>query len=197
MRRSTEIPLGRVAKALVRRRGCGAGANASAGDDDEERYNAIVNRSPKDLNHPKLYKQEASPLQGTHSLTLLSIFDLESHNPISRLLGLLTFILTFFSAIVLGYAEELVHRRHIFLPRSLRLGTPFKVLWTIVKESDLNIGAVCGDNSYSRDKKRNAGGLSGRWKTKSQSTMKGEAKAVSPNRLRRRKSIRGTKPSSN
>ncbi|MED6128122.1 hypothetical protein PIB30_094629, partial [Stylosanthes scabra] len=86
-----------------------------------ERYNAIVNRSPKDLNHPKLYKQGASPSQSTHSLTLSTIFDLESHNPISGLLGLFTFILTSLSAIVLGYAEELVLRRHIFLPRSLRL----------------------------------------------------------------------------
>ncbi|MED6140468.1 hypothetical protein PIB30_093533 [Stylosanthes scabra] len=37
------------------------------------------------------------------------------------------------------------HRRHIFLPRILRLGTPFEVLWTIVKGPDLNISAVCGD----------------------------------------------------
>ncbi|MED6162059.1 hypothetical protein PIB30_066819 [Stylosanthes scabra] len=88
----------------------------------QERYNAIVNRSAKDLNHLKLYKQGASPPQ-----------------------GLFSFILTTFSVIVLGYAEELVHQRHIFLPRSLRLSTPFKVLWTIVKEPDLNISAVCGE----------------------------------------------------
>ncbi|MED6132450.1 hypothetical protein PIB30_019049 [Stylosanthes scabra] len=83
-------------------------------------------------------------------------------------------MLTSFSAIVLGYAEELVRRRHIFLPRLLRLGTPFKVIWTIVKEPDLNIGVVCGENSYSKDKKRSAGGLSGRWTMKSQSTTKEE-----------------------
>ncbi|MED6111938.1 hypothetical protein PIB30_056975 [Stylosanthes scabra] len=87
----------------------------------------------------------ASPHQGTHSLTLLPIFDLESHNPISGLLGLFSFILTSFFVIALGYAEKLVHRKHIFLPRSLRLGTPFKVIRTIVKEPDLNIGAVCGE----------------------------------------------------
>ncbi|MED6124348.1 hypothetical protein PIB30_058165 [Stylosanthes scabra] len=111
----------------------------------QKRYNSIVNRSPKNLNHPKLYKQGASPSQGIHSLTLSPIFNLESHNPISRLLRLFSFILTTFNIIVLGYAEELVHRRHIFLPRSLRLSTPFKVLWTIVKETDLNIGTVCGE----------------------------------------------------
>ncbi|MED6147717.1 hypothetical protein PIB30_046409 [Stylosanthes scabra] len=103
-----------------------------------ERYDAIVDGSPKDLNHPKLYILGASPPQGTHSLTLPTIFDLESHNPISGLLGLFTFTLTSVSVIVLGYAEELVHRRHIFLPRSLKLGTPFKVLWRIIKEPDLN-----------------------------------------------------------
>ncbi|MED6126563.1 hypothetical protein PIB30_079656 [Stylosanthes scabra] len=75
----------------------------------QERYDAIANRSPKDLNHPKLYKQGASPPQ------------------------------------VLSHTEELVHRRHIFLAQSLRLSTPFKVLWTIIKEPDLNIGAVCGE----------------------------------------------------
>ncbi|MED6137969.1 hypothetical protein PIB30_069928 [Stylosanthes scabra] len=67
-----------------------------------------MNGSLKDLNHPKLYKQGASPLQGTHSLTLLTIFDLESHSAISGLLGLFISILISFSAIVLGYAEELV-----------------------------------------------------------------------------------------
>ncbi|MED6116456.1 hypothetical protein PIB30_100480, partial [Stylosanthes scabra] len=50
----------------------------------------------------------ASPPQGTHSRTLLTIFNLESHNPISGLLGLFIFILISFSAIVLGYAEELI-----------------------------------------------------------------------------------------
>ncbi|MED6200677.1 hypothetical protein PIB30_087601 [Stylosanthes scabra] len=71
------------------------------------RYNS--NRSHEDLNHLKLYKQGASPPQGTHYLTLLTLFDLESHNPISGgLLGLFTFTSTPFSAIVLGYAVELV-----------------------------------------------------------------------------------------
>ncbi|MED6209146.1 hypothetical protein PIB30_051961 [Stylosanthes scabra] len=37
-----------------------------------------------------------------------------------------------------------MHRRHIFLPRALRLNTPFKILWTNVKGPDLNIGVVCG-----------------------------------------------------
>ncbi|MED6221741.1 hypothetical protein PIB30_057658 [Stylosanthes scabra] len=58
---------------------------------------------------------------------------------------------------LLGYSSRprrrACHRKHIFLSRTPRLGTPFKVLWTIVKGSDLNIGAVCGD-SYSRNKKR-------------------------------------------
>ncbi|MED6175867.1 hypothetical protein PIB30_082334 [Stylosanthes scabra] len=83
--------------------------------------------------------------QGTHSLTILTLFDLESHNPISGLLGLLIFT----STSLLRHSSRLrrttCHRRHIFLPRILRLGTLFKVLWTIVKGSDLNIGAVCGD----------------------------------------------------
>ncbi|MED6115414.1 hypothetical protein PIB30_090314 [Stylosanthes scabra] len=52
--------------------------------------------------------------------------------------------------ITLGYARELDLRRHIFLLRLLRLGIPFKVLWTIVKLLDLNIGAVRGENSYSK-----------------------------------------------
>ncbi|MED6135215.1 hypothetical protein PIB30_044204 [Stylosanthes scabra] len=86
------------------------------------------------------------------------------------------------------------HRRHIFLPRISRFGTPFKVLWTIIKGSDLNIGAVCGD-SYSRDKKRSAGDPSERWTTKYHSTMRKQPTATR-NRLRKRKSIKGTKPSS-
>ncbi|MED6135847.1 hypothetical protein PIB30_050508 [Stylosanthes scabra] len=86
----------------------------------------------------------ASPPQGTHSFILLTIFDLEPHNPISGLLGLFIFINP-----LLRHSSRLrrraCHRRHIFLPRILRLGTPFKVLWTIVKGPDLNIGAVCGE----------------------------------------------------
>ncbi|MED6225341.1 hypothetical protein PIB30_092765, partial [Stylosanthes scabra] len=98
------------------------------------RYNP--NRSHEDLNHLKLYKQGASPPQGTHSLTLLTLFDLESHNPIFGLLGLLIFT----STPLLRHSSRLrrraCHRRHIFLPRILRLGTPFKVLWTIDKGPD-------------------------------------------------------------
>ncbi|MED6222061.1 hypothetical protein PIB30_060870 [Stylosanthes scabra] len=110
----------------------------SGGNVTNQPRGPILKESPKDLNHPKLYEEGASPPQDTHSLTLPTIFDQESHNPISGLLGLFTFILTSFSAIVLGYGEELVRQRHIFLPQSLRLDTSFKVLWTIVKESDLN-----------------------------------------------------------
>ncbi|MED6153363.1 hypothetical protein PIB30_101271 [Stylosanthes scabra] len=65
-------------------------------------------KSHEDLNHLKLYKQGASPPQGTHFLTLLTLFDLESRNPIYGLLGLLIFTSTPFSAIVLRYAVELV-----------------------------------------------------------------------------------------
>ncbi|MED6209696.1 hypothetical protein PIB30_057219 [Stylosanthes scabra] len=64
--------------------------------------------SHKDLNYPQVYKQGASLPQGTHSLTLLTLFDLESNNLISGLLGLFTSISTPFSTIVLGYAIELV-----------------------------------------------------------------------------------------
>ncbi|MED6186477.1 hypothetical protein PIB30_067013 [Stylosanthes scabra] len=70
------------------------------------RYNP--NRSHDDLNHLKLYKQGVSSPQGTHSLTLLTIFDLEPRNPISGFLGLFISTLISFSVIVLGYAEELV-----------------------------------------------------------------------------------------
>ncbi|MED6221770.1 hypothetical protein PIB30_057955 [Stylosanthes scabra] len=67
-----------------------------------------LNRSHKDLNYPQVYKQEASPPQGTYSLTLLTLFDLESRNPISGLLRLFTSTTNPFPAIVLGYAIELV-----------------------------------------------------------------------------------------
>ncbi|MED6184316.1 hypothetical protein PIB30_046257 [Stylosanthes scabra] len=70
------------------------------------RYNP--NKSHEDLNHLKLYKKGASPPQGTHSLTLFTVFDLESHNHITGLLELFISTLISFSAIVLGYAEELV-----------------------------------------------------------------------------------------
>ncbi|MED6213839.1 hypothetical protein PIB30_097296 [Stylosanthes scabra] len=127
-----------------------------------------LNRSHKDLNYPQVYKQGASPPQGTHSLTLLTLFDLESHNPISGLLGLFTSTSTPFSAIV---------------------------LWTIVKGPDLNIGTVCGD-SYSRDKKCSAGDPSERWTMKYHSTMREQPTAVTRNQLRKKKLIRRTKPSS-
>ncbi|MED6209598.1 hypothetical protein PIB30_056298 [Stylosanthes scabra] len=80
-----------------------------------DRYDTISTRSHEDLDHPKLYKQGASPPQGTHSLTLHPILDLESHKPNSGLLGLFLYTSTSFSVIALGYAGEHVHRRHIFL----------------------------------------------------------------------------------
>ncbi|MED6175360.1 hypothetical protein PIB30_077596 [Stylosanthes scabra] len=58
-----------------------------------------------------------------------------------------------FSAIAPGHAVELVTKGTPSYLEHQDLGTPFKVLWTIVKGSNLNIGAVCGD-SYSRNKKR-------------------------------------------
>ncbi|MED6139478.1 hypothetical protein PIB30_084236, partial [Stylosanthes scabra] len=49
--------------------------------------------------------------------------------------------------------------------------------------------------SYSRDKKYSAGDPSKRWTTKYHSTMREQPTAITRNRLRKRKSIRGTKPS--
>ncbi|MED6222119.1 hypothetical protein PIB30_061344 [Stylosanthes scabra] len=124
----------------------------------QERYNAIVNESPKDLNHSKLYKQGASPPQDTHYLTLLTLFDLKPHNPISGLLGLFIFTSIPFYAIVLGYASFGQSLRNLTLTLAPSVG-----------------------NSYSRDRKHSASDLSGRWKKKSESTTRREAKAVTPN----------------
>ncbi|MED6200035.1 hypothetical protein PIB30_081374 [Stylosanthes scabra] len=58
---------------------------------------------------------------------------------------------------LLGYSSRprrrACHRRHIFLSRTLSLGSPFKVLWTIVKDPTLTLAPSVG-TSRSRNKKR-------------------------------------------
>ncbi|MED6174902.1 hypothetical protein PIB30_073335 [Stylosanthes scabra] len=100
-----------------------------------ERYDAIVGGSPKDLNHPKLYKQGGiTPSRDT--------FSYPTH--------------------LLGYAEEHVTEDTSSYLDLCSLVPHSKSFGQSLRNPTL-ILAPWG-HSYSRDKKRSARDLSGRWK---------------------------------
>ncbi|MED6187826.1 hypothetical protein PIB30_080210 [Stylosanthes scabra] len=99
-----------------------------------------------------------------------------------------------FSAIALGYAVELVTKGTSSYLEYRDLASHSKSFGQSLRDRTLTLVLSVG-NSYSRDKKCSVGDPSERWTTKCHSTMGEQPTAVTRNRLRKRKSIKGTKPS--